>query len=46
LVRQRASQAEISKLVNQLPDRIREQMDDLFRARYTRIQILDLDKLD
>lgn len=41
LARHRARQEEIQKLVNQLPGRIREQMDDLFRARFTHIQELD-----
>ena len=41
--RHRANQAEIDRLVNQLPDRLRDQMDQLFRARYTRIQKLNLE---
>ena len=44
LARHRASQEEIQKLVDKLPERIRDQMDDLFRARYTRIQKLDIQK--
>ena len=44
LTRHRASQEEIARLLDQLPDRVREQMDTLFRARYTRIQKLDIPK--
>ncbi len=44
LVRVRASQEEIQRLLGQLPERVRDQMDDLFRARYTRIQKLDISK--
>lgn len=46
LARHRAAQKEIEKLVNQLPNRIREQMEDLFRARFTRIQKLDPENLN
>jgi hypothetical protein len=44
LARHRSSQEEISKLVEKLPERVRDQMDELFKARYTRIQKLDIDK--
>ena len=44
LTRHRASQEEIQRLLSQLPERVRDQMDDLFRARYTRIQKLDIPK--
>ena len=44
LARHRASQEEISRLVEKLPERVRDQMDELFKARYTRIQRLDIDK--
>lgn len=43
LARHRAGQKEIAKCIDQLPDRVRSQMDELFRANYTRIQILDLE---
>lgn len=42
LTRHRASQEEIARLLDQLPERIKEQMETLFRARYTRIQKLDI----
>lgn len=46
LARHRAGRDEINQLVNRLPDRVREQMDQLFHARYTRIQKLDLDSVE
>lgn len=42
LARHRASQEEIAALVEKLPPRVREQMDELFRANYTRIQKLNI----
>lgn len=44
LTRVRASQEEIQRLLSLLPERVKDQMDDLFRARYTRIQKLDIPK--
>ena len=46
LARHRASQEEIERLVSKLPERVRDQMDELFRARYTRIQKLDIPEED
>ena len=36
--RRKANQEEISRLVERLPSQVREQLDELFRARYTRIE--------
>jgi hypothetical protein len=40
----RAHQREIDKMVAKLPPRVREQMVEEFRAHFTRIQKLDVEK--
>ena len=44
LARHKANQEAIDQLVAKLPDGVRKQMDELFRARYTRIQKLELEQ--